>query len=242
MRRRLVTPRFVANVLKALQPGGTFVVQTDNPDYWGYMTKLLPTMFDFQERAEPWPDASEGRSRREILARSRGLTIYRGLAVPRTDVTPEIANDLAGMLPMPTFRTHGPWCDLDEIEALSGNAPRQVLLESAGLSSHAYVILDRNQTPIAAFGAAPYPLPGVGVVWMLGTAGVDKEALAIGRATKATFEMLNEAYPMALWNYIDGRNKLSMRWLRWGGFKVLSTKPMGPDGLTFHLFARSSHV
>jgi len=120
MLRRLVTPRFVANVFKALQPGGTFVVQTDNPDYWGYMTKLLPTMFDFQERAEPWPDAPEGRSRREILARSRGLTIYRGLAVPRTDVTPEIANDLAGMLPMPTFRTHGPWCDLDEIEERGG--------------------------------------------------------------------------------------------------------------------------
>lgn len=130
--------------------------------------------------------------------------------------------------------------DLDEIEALSGNAPRQVLLESAGLSSHAYLILDRDQNPIAAFGAAPYPLDGVGVVWMLGTEGVDREALAIGRATKATFEMLNEAYPMALWNYIDDRNKTSMRWLRWGGFKVVSTKSMGPHGLTFHLFARSS--
>jgi hypothetical protein len=132
--------------------------------------------------------------------------------------------------------------DLDEIEAMSGNAPRQVLLESASLSSHAYMILDRDNKPIAAFGAAPYALPEVGIVWMLGTEGVDREALAIGRATKATFEMLNQAYPLALWNYIDDRNKVSMRWLRWGGFKVISSKPMGPAGLTFHLFARSSHV
>lgn len=133
--------------------------------------------------------------------------------------------------------------DLDELEAMSGNEPRYVLLESFSLSSHAFVILDRENTPIAVYGAAPYPLDGVGIVWMLGTDGIEREALAIGKATKPTFEMLNEAYPLALWNYIDDRNKPSMRWLRWGGFKIIKTQPMGLKGLTFHLFARSkSHV
>jgi hypothetical protein len=129
--------------------------------------------------------------------------------------------------------------DLDEIEAMSGKPPREVLLESFGLSSHAYVVLDRHSNPVAVFGAAPYPLPGVGIVWMLGTPGIDVEALAIARATRPAFEMLTEAYPLALFNYIDDRNKVSMRWLRWGGFKVINSKPRGPEGLTFHLFSRS---
>src|SRR3954468_11312465 len=67
---RLVTPRFLADVHRALAPGGLFVIQTDNPDYWDYFTRVLPVFFDFEEHADPWPDAPEGRSRREILARS----------------------------------------------------------------------------------------------------------------------------------------------------------------------------
>ncbi len=130
--------------------------------------------------------------------------------------------------------------DLDEIEAMSGLDPRDVLLQSFHLSSHCFLIKDRDGQPIAVYGAAPYPLDGVGIVWMLGTDGIEREALSIAKATRATFELLNEAYPLALWNYIDDRNKPSMRWLEWGGFKVIATKQMGLQGLTFHLFSRSS--
>src|SRR5947209_6831690 len=69
---RLVTPRFLADVHRSLTPGGLFVIQTDNPDYWAYITRVLPVFFAFEEHPGPWPDAPEGRSRREILARSRG--------------------------------------------------------------------------------------------------------------------------------------------------------------------------
>lgn len=114
---RLVTPRFLADVHRALQPGGLFVIQTDNPDYWAYIAQVVPVFFDFQEQPGLWPDAPEGRSRREILARSRGLKIFRGEGRRRDDVTRTAAITLAAALPAPTFRTRGPWCDLDEIEA-----------------------------------------------------------------------------------------------------------------------------
>lgn len=130
--------------------------------------------------------------------------------------------------------------DLDEIEAMSGRDPTETVFGSVGLSSHAYVVTDRDFFPVAVFGAAPYPLPGVGIVWMVGTPGIDREALAIGRASRAAFNRLNEAYPIALWNYIDDRNHLSKRWLRWGGFKEIDTKPMGPKALPFTLFSRTS--
>ena len=115
-RLRLVTPWFLADVHRALKPGGLFVLQTDNPDYWGYMTRLLPVFFDFREQPGPWPDAPRGRSRREILARSRGLQIFRGSGTRRDDLEPARAIALAESLPPPTFRSRGPWLDLDALE------------------------------------------------------------------------------------------------------------------------------
>ena len=85
--RRLVTPLVLAQIHAALEPGGLVVVQTDNPDYWTYMVATLPSFFHFQEHPGPWPDAPEGRSRREILARARGLVIFRGLGRRRDDLT-----------------------------------------------------------------------------------------------------------------------------------------------------------
>jgi tRNA (guanine-N7-)-methyltransferase len=118
--RRLVTPRFLADVHRGLAPGGLFVVQTDNPDYWDYMTRVLPVFFDFEEHPGPWEDAPEGRSRREILARSRGLRIFRGVGRARADIRRDEAIVLARRLPSPTFRSRGPWCELDAIEGRGG--------------------------------------------------------------------------------------------------------------------------
>ncbi len=113
---RLVTPRFLADAHKALKPGGLFVIQTDNPDYWAYISRILPVFFHFQEQSTPWPDAPEGRSRREILARSRNLRIFRGEGRRRDDITRDAALSLARALPAPTFRSRGPWCELDDWE------------------------------------------------------------------------------------------------------------------------------
>jgi tRNA (guanine-N7-)-methyltransferase len=113
---RLVTPRFLADLHRALVPGGLFVIQTDNPDYWAYITRVVPVFFDFEERSESWPDAPQGRTRREILSRSRGLRIFRGSGRRRDDVTRESALALAETLPPPNFVSRGPWCDLDAWE------------------------------------------------------------------------------------------------------------------------------
>ena len=114
--KRLVTPLFLADVHRCLAPGGLFVIQTDNPDYWEYIKRVLPVFFEFEEHPEPWPDAPDGRSRREILARSRGLVVFRGLGKARVDLSRTEALQIAKTLPAPTFRSRGPWCDLDSLE------------------------------------------------------------------------------------------------------------------------------
>ncbi|MFO0890206.1 MAG: methyltransferase domain-containing protein [Isosphaeraceae bacterium] len=113
---RVLTPTFLADAHRALSPGGLFVVQTDNPDYWHYMTRVIPCFFQFVEHEGPWPDAPEGRSRREIIARHRGLRIFRGVGTRLDDLDRASALELAESLPPPRFRSRGPWCDLDRRE------------------------------------------------------------------------------------------------------------------------------
>jgi tRNA (guanine-N7-)-methyltransferase len=113
---RMVRPLFLANVHRALLPAGLFVIQTDNPEYWSYMSRVVPAFFTFHEHPDPWPDAPAGRSRREILARSRGLRIFRGWGHRRDELEDEAIKALVASLPLPTFRTRGPSCELDALE------------------------------------------------------------------------------------------------------------------------------
>lgn len=130
--------------------------------------------------------------------------------------------------------------DIEEIEASGSVPPDEAVMASLALSSHGYCVVDRVGEPCAMFGAAPHPLPGVGVAWMLGTDGIRREAQSIARQTPLYIEQLHTAYSV-LWNYIDARNSISKRWLRWGGFELLKDVELG--GHHFHIFARTDrHV
>jgi tRNA (guanine-N7-)-methyltransferase len=118
--RRLVTPHFIADVHRVLVPSGLFIVQTDNPDYWTYMSRIIPHFFELRDQDGPWPDAPAGRSRREIIARQRGLRIFRGVGRRLDDLDRESALAVAESLPPPRFRSRGPWCELDRWEESVG--------------------------------------------------------------------------------------------------------------------------
>jgi tRNA (guanine-N7-)-methyltransferase len=101
--RRLVTPDFLALVHRSLVPGGLFVVQTDNPAYWRYLAAVIPRFFDFREQKGPWPDAPQGRTRREIMARRMGLPVFRGWGHPRPELDVAALDSLIAELPSPDF-------------------------------------------------------------------------------------------------------------------------------------------
>jgi tRNA (guanine-N7-)-methyltransferase len=101
--RRLVTPRFLARVHRSLVPGGLFVIQTDNPGYWRYIQQVVPMFFEFHERIGRWPDAPQGRTRREIVAMKRKLPVFRGSGTAKVGLSEEEALRLAENLPPPIF-------------------------------------------------------------------------------------------------------------------------------------------
>lgn len=114
--RRLVTPAFLALVHRALVPGGLFVVQTDNPGYWKYIRAVVPAFFDVQECPDRWPDAPQGRTRREIVALRKGLTVFRCVCKAKIEVSETDALALAESLPPPTFDADRRLRQLDQLE------------------------------------------------------------------------------------------------------------------------------
>lgn len=101
--KRLLSPEFLALVFRSLFPDGLFVLQTDNAAYWRYVRPLMDKFFNFHDQEGPWPDMPEGRTRREIYARLKGLPVFRGYGTPRTDLSDTQAMELAKQLPPPVF-------------------------------------------------------------------------------------------------------------------------------------------
>ncbi|HET6423569.1 MAG TPA: methyltransferase domain-containing protein [Planctomycetaceae bacterium] len=101
--KRLIVPEFLALVHRALQPGGRFVVQTDNPAYAKYMQSILPSFFVVEEHPQRWPDAPQGRTRREILALQQGLPVFRAKCRRRDELTEANLDVAVESLPRATF-------------------------------------------------------------------------------------------------------------------------------------------
>jgi tRNA (guanine-N7-)-methyltransferase len=113
--RRLLTPAFLADLHRTLQPAGQLFVQTDNAPYWQYLQLVLPYFFAFTHQPGPWPDAPRGRTRREIIALRRGMPVYRGhgAALP---LDAAALSRLAADLPPPDFDAGPRSRDCDELE------------------------------------------------------------------------------------------------------------------------------
>lgn len=75
--RRILTPDFLERLWRILRRDGLLVLQSDHPSYWRYLVEAASKYFDPSPVDGPWPDAPEGRTRREIVSRKKGMTVRR---------------------------------------------------------------------------------------------------------------------------------------------------------------------
>lgn len=157
-----------------------------------------------------------------------GVNAQDALAMPRQEALEKL-KVIAGGLRL---------VDRDEALAATGGDPEAILVQSYDLSTHAWFIYDRHGEVIGIMGAAPGPKSGVGVVWMMGTDGLEREWVGVARQTRRYLEDMHGAYHL-LWNYIDARNELSINWLLWSGFHIIDADTTyGVEGRLFYEFAR----
>lgn len=122
--------------------------------------------------------------------------------------------------------------DRREIEAASGDVSAAVF-DTVRRSDVAMTVDDGE--PIALFGVASNGVVGGGVPWLIGTDGLARHKKEFLQRSRCYFaEMLKEYGTLE--NYVDIRNKQSIRWLRWLGFSFDQPKPYGVQQRPFCRF------
>ena len=124
--------------------------------------------------------------------------------------------------------------DLAEVIA-AGEEPLEALMNGLNNSSSSVLVVDDDDTPLTVLGVVPVcVLTGSGVPWLLSSKYAlqhRKEFLIL--SPNIVQEML-DMYPR-LFNYVHTENKVSIRWLKWMGFKIDSPVTL-PNGEQFHRF------
>lgn len=131
--------------------------------------------------------------------------------------------------------THVEWlaprlrkADRDEIAATCGLAPEQALWHSFYASDMRWSII-LNGEIVGMFGCGDF------TPWLLGSERLPEAGMAIARHSHRYIEFMLRRYPL-LYNYVDVRNKLAIRWLRWCGFMLFEPIPYGLSGELFYPF------
>jgi len=94
--------------------------------------------------------------------------------------------------------------------------------------------------PIAIFGVvdSKEEIPKVGYVWLLGTNRIKDIRNQFLRRCKEQLSEQEKPYEV-LTNFVDARNKVHIKWLRWMGFTIIrEVENYGAEGRTFYEFAR----
>lgn len=126
--------------------------------------------------------------------------------------------------------------DVEEIRAIANLEPYAALRASFMWSVPSWTGIVGGEL-VCMFGVTPHwPLArGVGQPWLLGSDAIERHAVAFLRCSRPCLRDMLKAF-RRLENFIDARNRVSIRWLEWLGFTIHPAAPHGPFGLPFHRF------
>ena len=128
------------------------------------------------------------------------------------------------------------FADKQEILAAAGLIPVVALRKSFEHSQICLTIVNPKDEPVGIFGVAD--LGGfIGGIWMLGTDDLAGIQIAFLKECKKVIQLLNKKYKI-LWNFVDCRNQLHIKWLKWCGFKFINKKNYGVLNKPFYEFIR----
>ena len=126
--------------------------------------------------------------------------------------------------------------DYKEIKAVTGSPPLLSLLHGLKKSQVPLVICNEHNKVVAMLGVVPNGL--IGSIWMVGTPELKKISVSFLRNCQGVFKVLKNNF-LILHNYVDARNELHIRWLKWMGFSFIKKhKSYGLEQISFYEFIK----
>ena len=126
--------------------------------------------------------------------------------------------------------------DKREILSNSGLTPYEALYFSYKNSDISFTVVNKKNKPVAIFGVNDAG-NNVGAIWLLATDKLKEIQYSFLRENKKVIDFLNTKYKI-LWNFVDCRNSLHIKWLKWCGFKFINKQKYGVLNEPFYEFIR----
>lgn len=131
--------------------------------------------------------------------------------------------------------------DRDEIWAMAMQTPDAAMqygLKYSEVIKTGFI----DDQPVAMWGVVPLSMvPSIGAPWMVGTKDLEQHAFTFLRRCREPLMELFKGYD-TLENYVDVRNTMTIKWLKFMGFNLDKPQPYGPFELPFHRFWRTADV
>lgn len=125
--------------------------------------------------------------------------------------------------------------DVDELWACAKYTPLGCLELGLEISPESWAWLWDGE-PVCVFGvSAASVLVSSGAPWMVGTEEIDKHPFRFLRHGRDVIQHMLRQYEI-LENYVDARNRMAVKWLKWLGFTIHPPEPYGVFGMPFHKF------
>jgi hypothetical protein len=128
--------------------------------------------------------------------------------------------------------------DLEEVDAASGENPLEALIRGYEHSYQPFTILV-NDRVAGMFGAVPLDQEFVvGAVWLLGSDDIFNVRMPFARQSRLWVDVVHKPFSV-LTNWVDERNCVHVRWLKWVGFKFIAKcERFGYRNLPFYEFVK----
>jgi hypothetical protein len=126
--------------------------------------------------------------------------------------------------------------DIEEIWASHHHVPIYSLTTSLEESLFCISIMKDNHT-LGMFGIQPDGILGeFASIWLLGANELTAEFKKKIRLSRNFIKFFLQHYPL-LHNFVDARNKISIKWLRFCGAEIEEAAPFGIEQKPFHYFS-----
>ena len=123
--------------------------------------------------------------------------------------------------------------DKREVETL-GHSVDKALALAFGASQICRSIVDNKGIVVGMYGVVPLS-DKTGQVWMLGSEGLIEIKTAFLKQSRSEVNGMNSVFPH-LCNFIDSRNEVHLKWIKWCGFKIIGEKVI--NNVKFYEFCR----
>jgi len=130
--------------------------------------------------------------------------------------------------------------DKEEILASVGLTPYEALMIGYLENVIVFTIVNFENKPVAIFGIKDVG-NNIGAIWLLATDKLKDIQYSFLRENKKVIDFLNTKYKI-LWNFVDCRNSLHIKWLKWCGFKFINKQNYGVLNKPFYEFIRINNV